>query len=227
MPAPTLDATAPVRLIGAGLRGAFTVVGALRTGLAHGRSLHPRGQVADATLVIEAAGEETGVALLDRPGSHACRVRISRAVGLPAPVPDIWGLAIRVPDPATGRDADLLVASTGLGVATRHVLLPRIAVDDGALTSLLPVATAGGPLLLSLTPVGAPPGAHLRFELSTSRPGGAWTRRGFLEVAEPGEDDPELRFDPVRHAPAGVRQYGVVRRLREPSYPDPPQTEQE
>jgi hypothetical protein len=48
-------------------------------------------------------------------------VRQSRAVGLPSPAPDIFGLAVRVPTEG-GRHGDLLFATTGLGRITRFTL---------------------------------------------------------------------------------------------------------
>jgi hypothetical protein len=42
--------------------------------------------------------------------------------------------------------------------------------------------------------------------------------RGELLVGDPLEDDTTVRFDPIANIPQGLDQYGVVRRLRAPSY---------
>ena len=81
------------------------------------KPLHPRGSVVRGTLRRTGAAERTGAAWLDDAGEDSVLVRQSRAVGLPAPVPDIFGLALRVPT-GEGRHGDLLLASTGLGRLT-------------------------------------------------------------------------------------------------------------
>jgi hypothetical protein len=53
-----------------------------------------------------------GVPWLDDPGTDVGIVRFSRAAGLPAPVPDVLGLALRLG--AAGRQHDLLLATTGM-----------------------------------------------------------------------------------------------------------------
>jgi len=74
--------------------------------------------------VAGTAGEGgTGAAWLDDAGEDDVVVRLSRAVGLPPPAPDVFGLALRVPT-AGGRYGDLLFASTGLGRLTRFTLTP-------------------------------------------------------------------------------------------------------
>ena len=76
-------------------------------------------------------------------------MRKSRAVGLPAPAPDIFGLAIRVPTGGGGH-GDLLFASTGLGRLTRFTLTAAWMLYGRPLTTLLPYRTlAFGPVLLS------------------------------------------------------------------------------
>lgn len=90
----------------------------------------------------------SGVVLLDDPGPHPCLVRWSRATGL-RDGPDIEGLAVRLQGPTAG---DVLVASTGTGVLTRHVLVVRGRRDHGPLTTLLPLSTPTGPLLLRFDP---------------------------------------------------------------------------
>ena len=187
---------------GQALGSVFRMVGTLRAGP---KALHPRGRVAEATMTIT-GGTPLGVPLLDEPGEHPCLVRLSRATGVPAPLPDVLGLAVRVDE------ADLLFASTGSGRLGRHLLVPRREHRDGTLATLLPLKSAQGPVELALEP--GPAG----YSLLVASPGGTWQERGRLDIGLPGPDDPSLRFDPVGRTPTGLRQYDAVRRLRAPSY---------
>lgn len=180
-----------------------------------GKPLHPRGTVHDATLTVWGSQRSWHVPLLDEPGEHRCVVRVSRAAGLPPPLPDVQGLAVRLEDPTV----DLLLSTTGVGRATRFVLLPR-RTERHPMTTLLPVRTAAGPLQLRLTPAAEDAGART-WLLSAARGTGPWEPVGRL-VAEvrPRDPDPDppIRFDPVRHLPAGVSQYTWVRLVRDPAY---------
>src|SRR4051794_39078712 len=60
------------------------------------RVLHPRGTTLSGVLTV--TGGDTGAELLDRPGRHDVLVRLSRSAGLPAPLPDVHGVAVRVLD---------------------------------------------------------------------------------------------------------------------------------
>lgn len=185
--------------------------------LRRGKPLHPRGSVHEAALTVWGAERPWQVPLLDEPGEHRCVVRVSRAAGLPPPLPDAHGLAVRLEEP-TGT-VDLLVSTTGVGPLTRFVLLPR-RTERRPMTTLLPVRTPTGPLLLRLTPV-APTATTRTWLLGAARGRGPWEPLGRLVAsAEPVQPDPDppLRFDPVRHLPAGVTQYPWVRLVRDPAY---------
>ena len=177
------------------------------------KPLHPAGRVGRGRVRITEPRPDLGVPLLARRGSHPCLVRWSRAVGLPAPLPDVEGFALRFEDPS----ADLLFASTGTGILSRYLLVPRVPGRHGAQTTLLPVATAGGPTMFAVRPLaetGEPP---RQFELSVSERNREWQPVGVVEVESWGPDLP-TRFDPVSNLLPGTRQYPVVRFLREPSY---------
>ena len=75
-------------------------------------------------------------------------VRQSRAVGLPYPAPDVFGLAVRVPT-EDGRLGDLLFASTGLGRLTRFTLTAAVTPYGRPLSTLLPYRTPAGAVVLS------------------------------------------------------------------------------
>lgn len=178
------------------------------------KPLHPRGSVVPGTLHRSGADARTGAAWLDQAGDDQVVVRLSRAVGLPAPLPDIVGLAVRVPT-EDGRYGDLLLASTGLGRLTRYTLTAARSPYARPLTTLLPYRTPAGAVLLSAvfrdqTTVG--------FAWATGT--GRWHHFAELVLHEEPVDEADrlLSFDPVRNALPGLETYDWVRRLREPAY---------
>lgn len=177
------------------------------------KPLHPVGELFSATLLRRGTpvADRVGVPWLDDAGTEEVLVRVSAAIGLPAPLPDISGLALRVPGPRT-RPADLLFASTGWDPVTRHLLVPALRAGQ-PLTTLLPYRTSRGPVVL-----GARPDGEGRFELSWARLGRGWRPFGHLTLAEPLADDTGISFDPVLHQLAGLEQYPWVVRIRERAY---------
>jgi hypothetical protein len=175
------------------------------------KPLHPLGRVGSGVLEVTSPRRDLGVPLLAVAAEHRCTVRWSRSVGLPPPLPDIEGFAVRFADPA----ADILFSATGTGRFGRYLLVPRLAGRHGPQGTLLPVATDAGSLLLMVTPLddAQPP---TRWELALAQAGSDWVPVGTFRV-EWGEDQP-LRFDPVEHQLPGTSQYPLVARLREPAY---------
>jgi hypothetical protein len=173
------------------------------------KPLHPRGTVVRGTLQRRGLDLPTGVAWLDEPGEDDVVLRWSRAVGLPSPVPDIHGLAVRV-DRADGF-GDALFATTGWVGPLRSLLVPGISAHR-AMTTLLPYTTPEGALLL-----GARPGEDVT-RLYVATPLGPWREFAELrETAGPPLDQP-IRFDPVLHPLPGLAFPAWVKRLREPAY---------
>ena len=112
------------------------------------RALHARGRTLTGRLTVS-GGAGTGAPLLDQPASFDVLVRVSRSVGLPLPLPDVLGLAVRVLDAhGPGAHQDLLLDSTRPEPVLRR--LPWPARDHlGALhCSLLPYDVAGRRVLL-------------------------------------------------------------------------------
>jgi hypothetical protein len=195
-------------LLGAVLGGVFRAVGAVRP---TAKPLHPRGVLRHATLHRHGVEPPVGVEFLDAVGTDEVLVRESRAAGLPAPLPDVHGLALRVPRP-DGSHGDVLFASTGFGWLTRFLLVPTRTTYGRPMTTLLPYDTAAGPVLLGVHATG-----DARLELAFAVGEGRW--RPFGELLLSGrESDQEITFDPVRHTLPGLDQYAAVRRLREPAY---------
>jgi hypothetical protein len=178
------------------------------------KPLHPRGSVVRGTLHRFGAEDRTGAVWLDQAGDDQVLVRQSRAVGLPAPVPDIFGLAIRVPTEG-GCHGDLLFASTGVGRLTRFTLTPARSPYGRPMTTLLPYRTPAGAVLLS-----AVFHDEIKVALAWAIRSGAW--HPFAELLlhkDPvDEADMSLSFEPVRNVLPGLETYDWVRRLREPAY---------
>jgi hypothetical protein len=194
---------------GALLSAATSAVAALRPAP---KPLHPRGEVVRGRLFRRGARPETGVAWLDAVGQDDVVVRRSRAIGLPSSVPDIHGLAIRVPL-AEGGQGDILFATTGWGRFTRFLLTASRSPEGRPMTTLLPYETPSGALLLGAHAIG-----EETFELAVAPYDGEWTVFADLRLSSlPGEDQ-AISFDPVANRLPGLDQYEVVQRLREPAY---------
>jgi hypothetical protein len=157
--------------------------------------------------------------------------RFSRGAGLPAALPDVLGLAVRLPGDLG--PADLLLSTTGLGPVGRFTLRPRWTPTRSRFSTLMPYRGADGPVLLAArtrTPERLPARTEaLRdalaeepwvLELLFATPRGRWHRFATLELAAaPGElDDGDLRFDPILDPLPGAETYAWTRVLREPSY---------
>lgn len=183
------------------------------------KPLHPRGTVTPATLRRFGADEQSGAAWLDATGEDTVLVRQSRAAGLPAPLPDFFGLAIRVPivegDDRVERHGDLLLATTGLGRLTRFTLTPATSAHGRPMTTLLPYRTPTGAVLLSATFRG-----ERTLDLAWAHGRGAWHRFAELQIhGDPAsQDDEPISFDPLLNTLPGLTPYDWVRRLREPAY---------
>jgi hypothetical protein len=197
--------------VGGEVLGAATrVVSARRAA----KPLHPDGSVVPGTLRRFGDQVRTGAAWLDDTGEDEVLVRRSRAVGLAAPLPDVVGLAVRVPLD-TGEYGDLLFASTGLGRLSRFTLTPTRSPYRRALTTLLPYRVPAGPLLLCVL-------SHddQTLDLAWAVGVGSWHRFAELRIRRGivDEGDLPLSFDPIRNVLPGLENYGWVRRLREPAY---------
>src|SRR4051795_4235356 len=115
---------------------------ALGTAVRGARVFHPRGRASTGTVEV-AGGGSWGARLLDDAGRHDVVVRLSRGVGLPAPLPDVVGLAVRFD--GLGRDGgplDLLVNTSGSLPGLRHLFLP--APVGRTFSSVLPYRTGSG-----------------------------------------------------------------------------------
>lgn len=207
----TLPLRAGASLGGQALRAATSAVAALRP---TAKPLHPDGAVMRARLERHGSTERSGSPWLDGTGDDEVLARQSRAVGLAAPAPDIFGLALRIPLSAE-RYGDLLLATTGLGRLTRFTLTAGRTPYHRPLTTLLPYRTPSGPVL-----VAAVHHDVTTVDLSWARVAGHWHRFGRLTLDHhlAVAHDAPVSFDPVRNHLPGLENYPWVRALREPSY---------
>ena len=201
---------------------------ALASRLRGARVFHPRGVVIGATWE-PAEGILPGSPLTR--GPHRALLRVSHAIGLPAGVPDIVWLAVRVIDVhGPGEHQDLLLASSGRGPVGRHLLRPVSTVTGTVLSSLLPYEVDGvgrHPLLartvdenrpvtypeVERDPAATLPDIEIVVDAEVPR------RLGILRIEDevPVEGRGILRFDPWHTGP-GLRPAGLVNRLRRPTY---------
>lgn len=206
------------------------------SGLRRARIFHPDGAAFEATLdVAGTRNEDWGVPLLDEEARHRAVVRFSRGVGLPEPLPDILGLALRVVDAhGRGRDQDLLLVTSGRRPVLRNAIVPAGHFAAGQYSSILPYRVDGSLLLFGARPLlsaGTPPprrfadlaaalaGGRLRFELQVAPEAGEWSTVGVLEVGRRLSDREaeSLRFNPFVTG-GGIEPAGLLQTLRRRSY---------
>ena len=200
-------------VVGKALGTIFFVVGLVRT--RRRKALHPRGGVRSGLVRRQGASTRTGVAWIDEPGRDQVWVRLSRATGFPDLLPDIGGLALRVPGSAD-RPGDLLLATAGTGPVGRFLVRPTRRRGH-AYSSVMPYRSPIGPLLLAAFPLDT---GGTRFELAWSGWRGRWSPFAVLEVPSgwDGAPDTSLTFDPVLNPLPGLPSYAWVAQLRRFAY---------
>ncbi|MGY1884549.1 phosphodiesterase [Blastococcus sp. SYSU DS0753] len=194
-----------------------------------GRPMHPRGAVLAGVLDRQGARPPFGVPWLDGAGTDDVVVRMSRGAGLPAPLPDVLGLTIRLTG-ADGFPVDLLLSTIGRGRLTRLVPVPRA---DAAATygSIMAYRSAVGPVRLAALPqasslptdpaplAAAAVSGDVVFTLAAARGLEEWRPFATLRATgRHGSLDTDLRFDAVRNPPPGLAADGPLARFREPAY---------
>ena len=218
------------RLVGALARAAGRGVAVPLGAIARwrgGKPMHPRGAVFDAVLERRGSDPAWGVPWLDARAGDPAVVRLSRGLGLPSSLPDLLGLAVRLPGPDP---VDLLLSTTGRGRLTR--LLPTARRDTAAFySSIMGYRSDAGSLRLAALPaadgVSSEPDElatqvavqELRFTLAAARGTGPWRPFGVLTLTGPVAGlDPAVRFDAVQNPPPGLVPDGPMARFRAPAY---------
>lgn len=215
------------------VRGAGRVVALPLAALArwrNGRPMHPHGAVFSAVLDRHGGDRPWGVAFLDATAHDDVVVRLSRGAGLPAPLPDVLGLAVRL-DGGSGEPVDLLL-STVIGRGALPRLVPALRRDTASVyCSIMAYRSAAGPIRLAALPTtrgipsrpeplaGSVRQRPLVFELAAARGLEPWRPFARLTIqAAVRPLDPDLRFDAVRRPPPGLVPDGPLARFRQPAY---------
>jgi hypothetical protein len=120
--------------------GVFTTLAKLR----RARGVHPHGIGFDGVLTLQAG---PGLDLMPGLGprrSVPAVVRLSRSFGFPRPLPDLLGVAVKLPDlHGPGRDQDFLLVSALDGRLSKYVPAPASRYSWRAYSSLLPYRSDG------------------------------------------------------------------------------------
>ncbi len=150
------------------------------------RVLHPTGEVHSCRVQVLGGARTWGARLLDEPAEHEGLVRVSRGLGLPAPLPDVLGLALRLPGLGVGgAPLDLLMNTSALRFAFWPDWLSR------TYSAILPHRTGSGQRVV----LGARP-VEGGWELLVAEPLGAWAVWGRLDLG-PVVETERIRFLPT------------------------------
>lgn len=217
------------------LRASAAVFGALARAR-RSRSMHGPGVAYRCRVRIDPpAGLVSGAPFFAREASYDATIRFSRGIGLPQPLADLLGVAVRVhaahPD---GAPQDLLVTSSGGRRGTRRLLLPaRDGFFGQWFSSVLPYRVGDVTTVLGLRAATPPAGEGTDFErLAATHARGdlvfvlalaaraGWTGVGRVHVGArlPDDEATALSFEPWTSGP-GIRPVGVLNLLRSAAYP--------
>jgi hypothetical protein len=207
------------------------------------RSLHPTGVGYQGRLrVPDERPPRPGVPLFQAGATHPVLVRFSRGAGLPEPLPDALGVAIKLPDAhGPGVDQDLLLTSSTDRPLLRRLLFPARSFVRGAFSTALPYDLGSERVVLLLVPAPFNAGrsaggggrrpvgglAELRavaangleFELRTARSFGRSQPLATVTVDAPlpADQTEGLRFNPWTTGP-GIHPSGWLNLLRDAAY---------
>lgn len=189
-------------------------------GLRGRRALHPYGMAFAGFAVVHDGGR-----VLAPPGQVDVEVRLSRGVGLPHPIPDFNGVAVRFVD-ARGRGfhQDLLLAASGRRPGLRHLIVPSPYFSSSGYSTVLPYrGTDGSLLMFRCEPIpvrtldALVPRLPLLLELHVATLFGPWVPAASVTIASLRSSDAQLRFDPWNTGPE-IAPFGRLNRLRGPAY---------
>ncbi len=207
------------------------------------RSLHPAGIGYEGWLrVPDEPPARPAVPLFQAGTTHPALLRYSRGAGLPEPLPDALGVAIKLPDAhGAGADQDLLLTSSSDRPVLRRLLFPARSFLRGAFSTALPYELGSQRVVLLLVPMHGrgrrstdgddhgPRGSMgelraaaaegLRFELRTAAVFGRSRPLATVTTGAPltAEQSQALRFNPWATGP-GVRPAGWLNLLRDAAY---------
>jgi hypothetical protein len=205
--APRPDVPEPVERAAAAFFGALSA--------ARGRRIfHPRGDGFEIEFEVDRPLHRyDGIGLLSQRRTYSGVARLSRAIGIPSPLPDLLGVAFRI-DADTGPQ-DFLLISSARAPGLRHLLLPsRAGFSSNSYSSILPYRI-GDELRL----VGAEPLGPTEYEVRLAPLNGPWEAfaRLRLRAALAPEATENLRLNPWNTLP-GLKPVGPMNGLRRSSY---------
>jgi hypothetical protein len=201
-----------------------------------GKAFHPHGVVHDARLDITGAPDApAGAPLLSRRGEHRAIARFSRAVGLPRPIPDLLGLALRILQAhGDGRHQDFLLVTSADLPLVHHIFLPARDVQQRPYTSALPYRAGRDLFLVGALPRGDSPRpggeteldrleaaaatGRLAFDLAVAPVAGRFRPVGTLRIGRRlGPEVDALRFNPWNTG-GGLQPAGWLNGARDRAY---------
>ena len=200
------------------------------------RIFHPAGSAYRARFERLPTPAPGGVAVLEDRFEHDAVVRFSRGLGVPRPLPDFLGLALRLPEVyGGGRHQDFLLATTGSRPLGHTVPLPAASFFGRAFSSLLPHRLGGETRLVGafalepelaageLEPLAeleeAAAVSEVRFAVALAGATTSWRPVALLTVGDPASpaEAAALRFNPWNTG-GGIEPAWAVNRLRDPAY---------
>ena len=207
------------------------------------RSLHPTAIGYQGWLQVpNERSARRGVPLFQAGATHPALLRFSRGAGLPEPLPDALGVAIKLPDAhGPGVDQDLLLTSSTDRPLLRRLLFPATSFVRGAFSTALPYDLGSKRVVLLLVPVHTcdvrPAGGEghraggalaelravaasgLELELRTAKSFGRSQPLASVTVGPPLSPDQTeaLRFNPWTTGP-GIHPSGWLNLLRDAAY---------
>ena len=222
-----------IDVLGRGHAAALATVARVR----RAKPVHPVGQVYDGVLALTGGPHVPPAAtLLATRAEHRAVVRFSRAAGLPKPLPDLFGIAIRLPDVhGPGRHQDFLTVTSVDAPLLHHLFVPVTDPQQAPYSSSLPYAAGGRRFLVGLRPVPGSPRprgrtvedrleraavtGQLRFAFCIAWASGRFGPVGELRIGSRLPDElNRLRFNPWNTG-GGLEPAGILNRLRAYAYP--------
>jgi hypothetical protein len=201
------------------------------------KAAHPVGAVYEAVLRVDGGAQVPPAAsLLATPAEHRAVVRFSRSLGLPPRLPDLFGIAIRLPDVhGRGHHQDLLMVTSVDAPLLHHIFVPVVDPQQAPYSCSLPYRAGDERLLIGVQPVAASPRlpgrtvderleraaatGKLRFALAVAPLAGRFAPVGELRIGQRLPDEANgIRFNPWNTG-GGLEPAGALNRLRAYGYP--------
>lgn len=178
------------------------------------RVIHAKGEAYTGELSLLPDAAALKVPLAQGTKTRPVLVRFSRGAGLPDRLPDVLGIALRIPDAdGAGHPQDLMMSTGGGSPLLRRMLVPRRDYRSATYTSLISYDVGGRDLVVGALP------RDSGFLLATAEGSSAWTPFAWLTVGAPLPEgqDRSLSFS-VSNDAGGFRISGAWRKARDGAY---------